>query len=530
MTQNVTRYLQVAMFLLLFAFKSQAQTINTIAGNGTYGYSGDGGPATSAQLWDIASVAVDGLGNIYIEDNYNQVIRKVSTNGTISTVAGNGTQGYSGDGGPATSAQLNNPTGVAADGSGNIYIADAVNNVIRKVSTNGNISTVAGNGTASYSGDGGAATSAQLWDPEGVAVDGSGNIYIADYDNNRIRKVNTSGIISTVAGNGTPGYSGDGGAATSAELSVGCMAVDGSGNIYIAGDGYSSVSCSLREVTNAGGNTTTTPVPLTLDKIGLSSSTTAATAYSLRLLSSSYTGKAINVLRSNDNATLDIGFTSNGDLDTASLKTFIGSNSGFVTVWYDQSGNGNDLSQATAGNQPRLVNAGVIDRENGRPFIRFFGVQNVSYNSLNLSSAQTTTGTAIIVNKFASGGGGFILGSTSSYYYSSSPPLLFDSYWASSSIKGASVWQNGASVGSSAVWNTNLMVNSIEPQTPSSGTDWDNIGRDRSYNHLTDGGGYSELLTFSNAISTADREAVESNQHSYYSIIPNFAVALSRKT
>ncbi len=209
--------------------------ISTVAGKGTAGYSGDGGPASSAELSTPSGVAVDTSGNIYIADSSNNCVRKVDASGVISTVAGNGTAGYSGDGGPAVSAELSSPSGVAVDTSGNIYIADDKNNCIRKVDASGVISTVAGNGTGGYSGDGGPASSAELSSPFGVAVDASGNIYIADDKNNRIRKVDASGVISTVAGNGTGGYSGDGGPATSAQLnSPSGLAVDSSGNIYIA--------------------------------------------------------------------------------------------------------------------------------------------------------------------------------------------------------------------------------------------------------------------------------------------------------
>ena len=198
--------------------------LTRVAGNGRVGFSGDGGPATSAQLFDPRGVAVDAAGNLYIADSYNNRIRKVATNGIITTVAGNGSEGYSGDGGPATSAQLYDPRGVAVDAAGNLYIADDVNQRIRRVGRNGIITTVAGNGSSGYSGDGGSATSAQLAGPSGVAVDAAGNLYIADVDNNRIRKVGTNGIITTVAGNGSEGYSGDGGLATSAQLcwSPGC--------------------------------------------------------------------------------------------------------------------------------------------------------------------------------------------------------------------------------------------------------------------------------------------------------------------
>jgi hypothetical protein len=211
--------------------------ISTVAGNGTVGYGGDGGPATSAKLDSPTGVALDGAGNIYIADLGNHRIRKVTVStGIISTAAGNGTQGYSGDGGPATSAELYYATGVAADSAGNIYIGDEVNERVRKVTAStGIINTVAGDGVGGYSGDGGPATSAELNAPSGVAVDTAGNIYIADISNNRIRKVTVStGIISTVAGNGTAGYSGDGGPATNAELNnPSGVAVDTVGKIYI---------------------------------------------------------------------------------------------------------------------------------------------------------------------------------------------------------------------------------------------------------------------------------------------------------
>ena len=215
----------------------QTYTINTFAGNGTFGYSGDNGPATSAQLNQPWGVAVDAAGNVYIADTVNNRIRKVA-NGVISTVAGNGTLGYSGDDGPATSAQLSWPAGVAVDSAGNLYVADQNNNRIRKVS-NGVITTVAGNGMPGYSGDNGPATSAKLYGPVGVAVDSAGNLYIADQPNNRIRKV-SNGVITTVAGNGPDlygngGYSGDNGPATSARLNwPEGVAVDFAGNLFIA--------------------------------------------------------------------------------------------------------------------------------------------------------------------------------------------------------------------------------------------------------------------------------------------------------
>ena len=205
--------------------------ITTVAGNGTFGYSGDNGPATSAELAGPYTVAVDAAGNLYIGDAPANRVRKVS-GGVITTVAGNGLPGYSGDNGPATNAQLSYPYGVSVDAAGNLYIADSNNYRIRKVS-NGVINTVAGNGTQGFGGDNGPATSAQL-QPWGVAVDSSGSLYIADSPNHRIRKV-LNGVITTVAGNGMPGFSGDNGPATNAQLYYPYgVAVDASGNVYIA--------------------------------------------------------------------------------------------------------------------------------------------------------------------------------------------------------------------------------------------------------------------------------------------------------
>ena len=290
------------------------RVITTIAGDGTAGYSGDGGPATAANLNAPLGVAVDSSGNVYVVDSKNSVVRKITaSSGVITTIAGDGTAGYSGDGGPATSAQLNSPWGVAVDGADNVYIADTGNHVIREVAAaTGVISTVAGRGgwdgydvvdggpaTSSsfndptgvavdssgnlyiteacpnvnavfevpdanvtqfgqkmtagdiytiagdgiwgptswgYSGDGGPATSAKLEDPMGVAVDAAGDVYIADTSNSVVREVVAStGVITTIAGDGTEGLSGDGGAATGATISVPAgLAVSSSGTVYIA--------------------------------------------------------------------------------------------------------------------------------------------------------------------------------------------------------------------------------------------------------------------------------------------------------
>lgn len=258
--------------------KISGGTITTVAGNGTAGYSGDSAAATSANLRNPSGVAVDSSGNLYIADTSNHVVRMVSSSGTITTFAGNNTLGYTGDGGVATKAELNFPTSVAVDSSGNVYIADSGNHVIRKVSggnistivggsvttelnkpetvlvdskgnlyiseenglritkfSSGTLTTIAGNGNIGFSGDNGPATDAVFDHPTGIALDSSGYLYICDTFNSRIRKVSPDGIITTIAGVGIPAYGGDGGAASAAVLHFPRgIAVTSAGNVYIS--------------------------------------------------------------------------------------------------------------------------------------------------------------------------------------------------------------------------------------------------------------------------------------------------------
>jgi len=253
--------------------------IATVAGNGGFSYSGDGGSAARAQLYQPQAVAVDPAGNVYIADSRNAVVRKIAANhtistvpgtslkdpigiaadaagnvyvsdylddrvkkiapdGTVSTIAGNGSAGFAGDGGPATSAQLNAPAGLAVDAANNLYIADFANNRVRKVTPDGVINTVAGTGTETYSGDGGPAIQASLDGPLTVAVDRAGNLYIADTNNYVIREVTLNGLIQTVAGTGASGFGGDNGPPTNAQLSAPAgIALDSAGNLYISDGG-----------------------------------------------------------------------------------------------------------------------------------------------------------------------------------------------------------------------------------------------------------------------------------------------------
>jgi hypothetical protein len=259
------------------------QIISTVAGGGIASYSGDGAAATNAGIGSPYGVAVDTASNIFISDYYNSRVRKVGANGIITTVAGNGTFGYSGDGGQATNASLSAPRGIAVDGSGDLFMADYWNNCIRKVAANGIITTVAGNGSGAYSGDNGAATNATLYFPQGVAVDAAGDLFIADTGNSRIRKVGTNGIITTVAGGGTGG---DGGLATSASLyGPGDVVLDAVGDLFIADNGNNRVRKVGTNgiITTVAGNgfvgyagdngsatnaSLTSPVALALDVIG----------------------------------------------------------------------------------------------------------------------------------------------------------------------------------------------------------------------------------------------------------------------
>ncbi len=239
------------LFFLLLAFLPvglQAQVITTVAGTGTYGYSGDGGPATAATFTHPRFVAVDKKGNVFITDEVYGVIRKIDTAGIITTYAGGGSS--TADSIPATDAIID-AWGITADKTGNLYIADISLCRVYKVDTSGIITTLAGIGTGAsvygYNGDGIMATAAKLNDPTDIAVDSAGNIFIADRNNYRVRKINSSGIISTIAGNGTAGFSGDGIPATAAHVTPVAIAVDKLGNVY-----FSDTTSRIRKIDATG--------------------------------------------------------------------------------------------------------------------------------------------------------------------------------------------------------------------------------------------------------------------------------------
>lgn len=223
--------------------------IRTVVGTGLSGFSGDGAAATAALISSPYGVAVDSAGNIFFSDSRNNMVRKVGTNGTITRLAGTGVKGYGGEGTNAVDAWMNLPTAIVVDSAGVVYVSDTLNNRVRKITTDGKISGVAGTGQPNANGDGGPATEAALQGPEGLAFDSAGNLYIADTFNHRIRKVAPDGIITTVVGTGTPGFSGDGGPATQAQLNYPrSVYMDASGTLYIA----DTLNNRIRAVTENG--------------------------------------------------------------------------------------------------------------------------------------------------------------------------------------------------------------------------------------------------------------------------------------
>jgi sugar lactone lactonase YvrE len=369
------------------------RAVTTTAGTGAAGYAGDTGQATAATLADPAAVAYDAAGNLYLADASNDVIREISTTGIITTLAGTGIQGYSGDGAAAISAQLDTPTGIAVDATGNIYIADSHNHRIREIS-GGVITTIAGTGTPGFSGDGSAAIAAQLSLPSGVAVDSSGNVYIADTNNHRIREI-TNDTITTIAGDGEELYAGDNASAKAAALdSPTSVAVDSSGNVYIA----DRLNQRVREVSD--GIITTLAGTSTEGFSGDSASATSATVAKPRGVSIDAAGNVYIVDTDNQRIREVGGAIATGVIATGVIATVEGSGS---------QGYGGDggLSTAAVLNSPRSVaadaygNLSIADSLNQRirsgalPILTFPS-EDVGFPSPTQSVTLSNTGTASI--------------------------------------------------------------------------------------------------------------------------------------
>lgn len=376
---------------------SPDRTVATAAGNGSFGYSGDSGSAVAASFAGPGAVAYDASGNLYIADTRNHVIRRVDVSGNISTVAGSGVQGFAGDGGPATSAALNSPSGIAVDGAGNLYIADTENQRIRRVS-NGVITTIAGTGAFGFGGDGAAASGAVFASPTAVALDGSGSIYVADTQNHRIRKINSAGMISTFAGSGVQGYDGDNGNATSAKLdSPSSIAIDSGGRAYIA-DRHNHVV----RLVNVNGIITTLA-----GNGAFGSSTNGAAATSVALASPSGVGVDsagnVYIADSRNNRILQVG---NGVITTVAgsgTEAYAGDNGAAQNASFNQ-------PQAVAVNASGAL--AVADRWNQR--IRqvssnslSFGTHAVGDNSATQTITLTNSGNAALQIQAAAISGSF---------------------------------------------------------------------------------------------------------------------------
>lgn len=385
-----------------------AGIISTIAGGG--GSLGDNGSATSAKLINPYGVAVDAFGNVYVADAGQYRVRKISTSGIITTFAGTGTEGYSGDGGAANAAKLKLPMGVAVDASGNVYVTDYNGHSIRKINTAGVISTIAGTGQAGYNGDGIAATTAQLRTPMGIWVDASGNIYVVDKGNNRIRKINTSGIISTVAGTGNPEYNNDGIAATASGLKYPSgVILDASGNMYIS----DTENRRIRKIDNTGYRISPAlPDGLRIDGTGTISGTPTVTSPA-----TNYTVTATSASGCSVSTTVNIAVINRSITITGSLTPFT-SCAGSASAEQSFTLSGTSLSgditiTAPAGYELALVSGGTYSGtltvtptgglvNNTKVYVRLKANAtngaggNISFASTGITTQNLSTGTATV--------------------------------------------------------------------------------------------------------------------------------------
>ena len=346
-------------------------TTSVLAGSGVNGFSGDGGPAIQATLNDPQGLAVDAAGNVYIADYGNHRIRKIDTTGTINTIAGNGNVKFSGDNGPALSAGMD-PFDVAVDSGGNLFVVDQLNNRVRKISPGGFITTtVAGTGVPGSSGDGGAAPQALLRMPSGIALDASGNIYIADELNAVVRRVNPQGLITTIAGNGTlVPSSGDGGLATAAQLDPFSLTTDAAGNIYVTDSLNAHVRMLTPQVVNpanmtivsGNGQSGTVGMNLQLPLVLKVTDGTGAPVPGVVVTFSVSPAGAATVQPSP-------AITLNDGTVTATVE--LGGNSGPVTITASAAGLPNLIFSATAilSNAPEIAAAGIVSAGLSKPAV-----------------------------------------------------------------------------------------------------------------------------------------------------------------
>ncbi|MCW3123402.1 MAG: hypothetical protein JWQ38_2894 [Flavipsychrobacter sp.] len=357
---------RLSILFILFGVAVQGQTITTIAGTGTAGYSGDHTSATTAQLNKPNTLAFDASGNAYVCDAINSRIRKISATGIISTIAGNGTALYSGDGGPATLASFYHPGGIAVDVFGNIFISSA-DQRIRKINPAGIITTIAGTGTFGYNGDNIPATDAQLSAPYVGTTDDAGNVYFGDYNNHRVRKISTTGIITTVAGNGTNTNGGDNGPATAAGVGTPCWVHRSvAGDIYIPDNSFNQ----LRKVSPSGVITTVAGT----GSIGSTGDGGQATAATFMLLNNAVTDNAGNVYIA------DRGAYAVRKINSAGIITKV---AGTGILGYSGDGAAATLAQLGLNTVTvdKLGNVYIADMENHR--IRKITYNNTGINELN---------------------------------------------------------------------------------------------------------------------------------------------------
>jgi uncharacterized protein YjdB len=370
---------------------STSGIISAFAGSGAFGSGGDGGPATAAQLYHPSGVAIDNSGNVYIADLYNHKIRMVNTSGIISTVSGTGTYGFSGDGGAATAAELYYPYHVNADASGNIYIADCYNQRIRKVNAAGIISTFAGNGSYGYSGDGSPATAAGLYFPTSVATDASGNVIIADFDDNRIRKVNPLGVISTIAGTGAYGYSGDGGAATAAQFWLpGAVATDSAGNVYVS-DYYNN---AIRKVTL--GPPITGPATVCVGSTTTMSNAVSGGTWTTSNTAIATAGSANGIITGIGAGVVAVAYAAGLNIATATVTVTALPGAGVLTGSSTiSSGSTTTLSNTTAGGIWSSSNTAIATIGSGSGIVSGVSTGNatISYTVTNSCGSATATST-----------------------------------------------------------------------------------------------------------------------------------------